>query len=71
MPRQTFPHEAVDVPEGAPAISRPVVVGPPFEVTVNLPDQFWQGIKPRFLSIIPRSFSRFRASDFLEGCMFP
>jgi len=49
MPRQTFPNEAADVPEGTPAISRSVVVGPPFEMTIDLPNQFRQRLEAAFL----------------------
>jgi hypothetical protein len=49
MPRQTFPQEAIDLPEGVPAVSRPVVIGPPFEVAVDLPDQLGQRLEAAFL----------------------
>jgi len=49
MPRQAFPHEAVGLPEGVPAASRPVGVGPPFEVAVDLPDRFGKPLEAAFL----------------------
>src|SRR5215218_10255058 len=42
MPCQAFPREAVDLPEGAPAVAQPEVVGPPVEVAVEPHDQVGQ-----------------------------
>jgi len=43
VPRQAFPHEAVDLPEGHAAVSYTVVVGPSFEVEVEPSDQVGRG----------------------------
>src|ERR1700677_2767349 len=45
MPRQPVAHVAIDLPEGVPAITRPEVVGPPFEMPIEVADQFGQRLK--------------------------
>src|SRR5690606_318214 len=42
VPLQALPREEVDLPGGSPTVAQPIVVGPPFEVAVEPPDQLGQ-----------------------------